>query len=75
MTLEELLGRFVGETDINVLDPDKPNAVLYIPGNGAIIPKKVRERKVLRFDVGVEYIDESQPVPLLVVYLKGANAA
>lgn len=75
MTLEELLCRFTGEADINVLDPDTTNAVMYIPGEGALIPKKVRERKVLRFSVGVEYIDESQPIPLLVVYLKGANAA
>ena len=42
MKLEELLGRFICEADINIIDPDAPNAVTYIAGEGSRIPKRLR---------------------------------
>ena len=74
MTLQDLLGRFNCEADINVVDPDKPNAVVYLPGEGAIIPRSVRTREVLCFGVEAVNLDNETFVPLLVVYLKGGEA-
>ena len=75
MTLNDLLCRFTGEADITVLDPDTPRAGTYLSGEGALIPAKLRDRKVLRFTIDTETLDHENFVPLLVVYLKGSGAA
>jgi hypothetical protein len=54
MTLNDLLCRFTGEADITVLDPDTPRAGTYLSGEGALIPAKLRDRKVLRFTIDTE---------------------
>ena len=75
MTLFELLSRFAGDTDINVLDPDKPNSVTYIPGEGAVIPKALRDRVVDHFKLEDVSFDKGAYYPILVVSLKGAAHA
>ena len=73
MTLNYLLDKFVCDADINVLDPDEPSAVVYIPGEGAVIPKPLRKRQVLRFEIETITLDNESFQPMLVVWLKGAK--
>lgn len=68
MTLNDLLSRYTGPADVNVLKPETPNGVTYIPGDGGIIPQSLRDRKASRFEI--ECGPTTAGIPLLVVHLK-----
>lgn len=67
LTLTDLLCRYTGPADVNVLKPETPNSITYIPAQG-IIPESLGARHVSKFEI--ECSPTTGNTPLLVIYLK-----